>query len=171
MESEEVQKLREDVNKLRTDLEDLEKRYLAKSAWEEALSRPGRRAPDLRIPLTPRAEAVRGAIAIYIVFVGIAVIIWAWYLRGVAEAESVAAILAGIIGIVMGYYFGRHGVDRAQTLAEEANKERRSLQIENEGIAAMKSQLAQYDQLVSDYLEVMEAMERDPVMRERLKEL
>ena len=56
-------------------------------------------------PALLRAEAVRSVLAYCVVAGGLALLAAAW-LTGAPHAERLAGALAGLIGLVLGYYFG-----------------------------------------------------------------
>lgn len=68
--------------------------------------------------VTP-AEWARIAIGIFVVFVSMSVIVIAWWFRGIEEAQAIAAVLSGLTGIVIGYFFGRHGVTQVTREREQ----------------------------------------------------
>lgn len=57
-------------------------------------------------PALLRSEAVRSILAYAVVAGGMLLLGLAW-LTGAANAERLAAVLAGLMGLVLGYYFGR----------------------------------------------------------------
>ena len=65
-------------------------------------------------PLSSQAEWVRSGIAVFVVVFAFAIIGYAWGLRGISDAKELSAIFLGMVGIVMGYYFGSKGVSKAQ---------------------------------------------------------
>lgn len=84
-------------------------------------------SPPLRGPASwtrPRwpsgAEQVREWLALFVVLFGLTAIVVGWFALGISETERAAAMLLGIIGTVLGYYFGQRGTTRAQDLAEAA---------------------------------------------------
>ncbi len=87
----------------------------------EATSPPLRGPPLWTQPRRPSgAERVREWLALFVVLFGLTAIVVGWFALGISETERAAAILLGIIGTVLGYYFGQRGTTRAQDLAETA---------------------------------------------------
>ena len=127
-------------------------------------------------------EYIRAFIAVFVIMVSFAIIFSAWYLRGINEAEGVAAIFSGSIGIVMGYYFGRTGVEKAQLSAEKAQqsaddaitglqKANTELKMELEESREMESQLEMYKQYAKDYAKLVDEISKDPLMKKRFANL
>jgi hypothetical protein len=57
-----------------------------------------------------------------VVLFGLIAIVVGWFALGISEAERAAAILLGVIGTVLGYYFGQRGTTRAQDMADKATR-------------------------------------------------
>src|SRR5687767_9648932 len=106
-------------------------RGLAKPPAEDGVPHP-------RAPWWMEPRYVRRSLALGIVLGGILVVLAAWIWRGSAESKELTAFLVGIIGIVVGFYFGRQGVDAAQDKAthEAADKSRAAQELANAKAAA-----------------------------------
>lgn len=85
---------------------------------------------------------VRSVLALGIVMGGILAILAVWIVRGSVESKDLTAFLVGTIGTVVGFYFGRQGVDAAQDKAtnEAADKSKAALELANAKAAADKAQ-------------------------------
>jgi hypothetical protein len=68
-------------------------------------------------PPSAQIEWVRSVLAIAVAGVGfLAILLFAIY-RSLADAETLAGVISGMVGAVLGYYFGSKGVDSAQSNA------------------------------------------------------
>jgi hypothetical protein len=78
----------------------------------------------LRAASLLRAENVRSVLAYVIVVgqLGFVIAMTAW--RGIETGERVAAVSTGILGAVVGFYFGRQGFERALGQATAAERAR-----------------------------------------------
>ncbi len=96
----------------------------AASAVPKATPSPAQRRPLSRTrPRWPSgAEQVREWLALFVVLFGLTAIVVGWFALGISETERAAAILLGVIGTVLGYYFGQRGTTRAQDMADEATR-------------------------------------------------
>ena len=65
-------------------------------------------------------EYVRTIIALAIGLGGMAIIIAFWALRPVSEAEALSSVMTGLMGSVLGYYFGAHGKAKSDKAADDA---------------------------------------------------
>lgn len=65
-------------------------------------------------------ESVRTIIALAIALGGLTVIIGAWALRPVSDAEAVSSVMTGLMGGVLGYYFGASGKAKSDSTADKA---------------------------------------------------
>ncbi len=115
------------------------------------------------------AEWIRGILALFVVIGGL-VIIFAFYWSKSAElAKDVATIVSGMIGLVLGYYFGTKGVEnvvRAATNAEEAARQAaHSAEFERTGRAVaersaanlrqLQNKVVEYESLIEQYEQVI----------------
>lgn len=82
--------------------------------------RPLAKAPLFRWP--NGTERVRAWLALFVVLFGLSAIVVGWFALGIAQTERAAAILLGVIGTVLGFYFGQRGTTRAQDLADMATR-------------------------------------------------
>lgn len=57
---------------------------------------------------------MRSSLALGLVLGGIATILGVWAMRGGAESKELTGFLVGAMGSIMGFYFGRQGVDAVQ---------------------------------------------------------
>ena len=122
-------------------------------------------------------EIVRSYIAVFVVTITFLFIIVAWAARGVGEAERIATILAGILGLVIGYYFGKEGVDQARAAAEDAG--RTAVQAEQlSAVAAsvtdqtqedLRAEVGELSALLGEYKAFLDAAEKNP--EQKVKEL
>lgn len=74
------------------------------------------------LPWWVRGDAVRSILAYLVVPPGLFLIALMFAFRPATDAEHVAAILVGLIGGVLGYYFGSRGVDQFQKIADEKSQ-------------------------------------------------
>ena len=115
------------------------------------------------------AEWIRGILALFVVIGGL-IIIFAFYWSKSADlAKDVATIVSGMIGLVLGYYFGTKGVEnvvRAATNAEEAAKQAaESATFERTGRAIaersaanlrqLQNKVVEYESLIEQYEQVL----------------
>jgi uncharacterized membrane protein YeaQ/YmgE (transglycosylase-associated protein family) len=106
-----------------------------------------------------RSENVRSILAYFIVIGLLAFIIAMTMWKGIDAGERVAAICTGIIGAVVGFYFGRQGFDKAlqrANVAEQASAVDAHVKNLAEGTAnQLKDTLAEttkeYDDLFEAY--------------------
>lgn len=84
---------------------------MAKSSDEpaEPKRQPRRRRVGVKL-----GEIVRAILALTIVLGGFVFIWVAWGTRSLDDARGIATLMAGLMGAVMGYYFGARGVDHAE---------------------------------------------------------
>lgn len=83
------------------------------------------------------AEFVRAYMGLFVVTLTLSTLVLGWFVLGIDETERAAAILLGVLGSVIGYYFGQRGTTRAQDLAEEAT--RRALETRTELLENFKA--------------------------------
>lgn len=69
---------------------------------------------------TPLDDTVRTIVALAIVFVGLIVIVGAWALRSASDAEALSSVMTGLMGGVLGYYFGASGKAKSDADADKA---------------------------------------------------
>lgn len=67
-----------------------------------------------------------------------------------------AGILLGVVGAVTGYYFGKQGLDRAQSLAQEAENEKKKAQELAEELAVEKKKAEKRGKYIDEFKEQSE---------------
>ena len=65
-------------------------------------------------------EWTRTIIAGVIVIVGLGIIVWGWAFFNSTNAGTITTAMTGMIGVVLGYYFGSSGKDKADKAAADA---------------------------------------------------
>jgi len=65
-------------------------------------------------------EYVRTIVAGLVVFIGVPAILVFWIYRPVADAQAFSTVMTGILGVVLGYYFGSHGKATSDASAKDA---------------------------------------------------
>jgi hypothetical protein len=104
------------------------------------------------------AEWIRGILALFVVIGGLVIIFSFFWSKGADLAKDVATIVSGMIGLVLGYYFGTKGIENVARAAN--NSERAAHQavstadLERRGrVAAEKTSmnLRQLQQKVTEY--------------------
>lgn len=116
------------------------------------------------------AEVVRSYIAIFVVTFSLLFILIAWAVRGIGDAERIATFLAGILGLVIGYYFGKEGVDQARAEAEKADREAgqaAQLRAIAEEVASdadddLRRRAEAQREKIQEYVALLDAAEKDP---------
>ncbi len=106
------------------------------------------------------AELVRSFLAVFIVILGLLAIVLAYGFRSLGDAERLATLFSGFIGIVLGYYFGRLGVDRAESRASQADTERKEIQRKTEKFDEFRTKMEDYREYAKEYMRVIEFMEQ-----------
>jgi uncharacterized membrane protein len=108
---------------------------------------------------------VRSALALGIVLGGMVIIFLIWAIRGSTESKDLTGFLIGTIGAVVGFYFGRQGVDAAQDLAstEAAQKAKAAEELANAKTAAAKAQ-----ENADQAGKVIQTLLEDPDLQERV---
>lgn len=67
-------------------------------------------------------DYVRTIIAFAIVFSGLVTIIAIWVYRPIADAQAFSTVMTGLIGGVLGYYFGASGKQKSDSNAQTASE-------------------------------------------------
>ena len=67
-------------------------------------------------------DYVRTAVAGLIVFIGVPAILVFWIYRPVADAQAFSTVMTGVLGVVLGYYFGAQGKSTSDASAKEATE-------------------------------------------------
>ena len=125
-----------------------------------------------KVPLlSSLAEWVRSALAIFVVFFGLAIIAYAWGLRGISDAKELSAVLLGMVGIVLGYYFGSKGVDKAQDIAKQEAEDSKLQQLRTSNYDALKSKFVEYQGEVAEYARLMDEISKDNTLKAKVQEL
>lgn len=107
------------------------------------------------------AEYVRSFLAVVVVIVSLAVIVAAYAYRGIGDAERLASIFGASLGFVLGYYFGREGVDRAEGHAEKATMEKLDIQKRTEKFDEFRSRVEASKELAREYVRIMKLLEEE----------
>jgi ABC-type transporter Mla subunit MlaD len=134
------------------------------------------------------SERVRTFLAIFVVVASFVMIGVAWASTGISGAERMAAIFTGLVGLVIGHYFGSRGVDVARrnerqvrsssrrdiSQATEKTREFRSELEENlqelaGQVEAYEEQLTKYHPIVKEYADFLARAEAEP--ERKVKEL
>ncbi len=116
------------------------------------------------------SEVVRSYIAIFVVTFGLLFLLIAWAARGIEDAERVATIIAGILGLVIGYYFGKEGVDKAREDAEKAEREAgqaSQMRAIAESVAVetdeeVRPALKAHAETIAEYAQLLGELQKDP---------
>ena len=116
-------------------------------------------------------EYVRSGLAAFVVVFGFVLIAYAWSSRGISDSKELAAIFLGVIGIVMGYYFGRQGVERAQEIAALQTQEKRLTQLKTLNYDALKAQNEALERSVTRYERLLEKVSKDSELKRKIEEL
>lgn len=115
-------------------------------------------------------EVVRSFIAIFVVTFSLFFILIAWAVRGIGDAERLATILAGILGLVIGYYFGKEGVDDARAAATKAEKtateaarlREMALEVAQDFDDDLRKQAEEQRRVIEEYKSFLDAAEKRP---------
>ena len=91
------------------------------------------------VPHGESAESVRTNLAYFIVFLGLPAIIITYWFFGTNTATQLVPVVSGMIGIVLGYFYGTKGIeriektaDKATGMADKAEKEKEKAEKEKE---------------------------------------
>lgn len=178
--SQEVQRM---IDELMARLRRLRERFLGEAVAPEAAREPepplAVRAPAPPPRPTPPsswarprwpngAERVREWLALFVVLFGLTAIVVGWFALGISETERAAAILLGVIGTVLGFYFGQRGTTRAQDLAEEAT--RRALDRADK-VEEYQTRALDAESQAAFLRRVLKAAEEDEALAKKLDEL
>lgn len=132
--------------------------------WQEAA------AP--RPPVRPLSDWVRAAIALFVVFGGGWLFGHLWLFRDVEDAQKLGAALSGLVGLVVGHYFGHQGIDRAEAEAAQAREREALVRTLAAGLAAedqaAQRKLAGVAAQAEEYQRLLAAASADPALREKL---
>lgn len=127
------------------------------------------------------SERVRSFLAIFVVVASYVFIGIAWASTGISGAERMAAVFTGMIGLVIGHYFGSRGVDTARRNEQQvrsssrrdisdAGDKNRQVREQLEGyvqevegqVQAYEDQIREYHAVVREYGDLLTKAEANP---------
>jgi uncharacterized membrane-anchored protein YhcB (DUF1043 family) len=115
-----------------------------------------------------KADTVRSVLAYFVVVWSLAVVFIAAAAFGVDEAMRFSAFFSGLVGVVLGFYFGRHGTEQAiqqvETTKELAAAEKEQAAVKTVATIdgneeALKALQARYDALEREYAETLDQLQ------------